>query len=559
MIFTRRRSHRITLEKISLSILLSLFSIGVFAQQGAGTPAAGLGAEEQAAAARLESKTIREVTTMLASKEMEGRGTAQSGADRAAEYLAGKFAELGLKAGGDANTYLQGVKFISELDSPESSFKARETTFKYKEDFLTPTFLTTESKDVSGNLVFAGYGVVSDKLSRDDLRGIDVNGKIVMLLVGKPSNIDDNTWAKNTTGQPFASLGLKGASGIVLVWKESPASPFLTAGKHPRRRRVRLAESPAVSSKVPPQIIISEQMAEKLFAGQDITFAKARQMAEAGEWVSRDLNTQVSFSARYKREEKTSSNVVAVLEGSDPKLKEQAVVITAHYDGYGIAADGTIYPGAADNALGVGKLLAIAEALKKAKVRLRRSIIFIALTGEEYGLLGAQHWAKYPTWPMDKVAANINYDGIGTDAWGPLGIIVDYNFNHSDLGGVIKEVSAANGINIMPDPLPQEGAFYRSDHYVFAVKGVPALYLQGAPKADNIFEFLKRVNNWLANDYHMPTDVIKPDWNWEGARTFAILGLITGMRVANQETMPAWRTDSPYNRPRGNNLPPPPR
>jgi len=529
-------------EQIILSLLLSLFHISVFAQQGAKSPSIGLTADEQKAAAHLETKRIREVTTVLSSKEMEGRGTGQPGADRAAKYLADKFAELGLQPGGDARTYLQTVKFLFEQPSPNSSFKAADMTFKFKEDFVIPVTRVTESKDVSGRLVFVGYGVVSEKLQRDDLKGLDVNGKVVMALGGKLNHI--------------AGLAGRGATGVIVVLKDE----FSSVASHPNRRHVvRLAESPAVSSGLPPVIVINEQTAEKLFVGQDVTFAKVKQMAEAGEWVSRDLNIPISLSVRYHREEKAGSNVIAVLEGSDPALKDQAVVFTAHYDAFGIDASGTIYPGAADNALSVGKLIAIAESLKKAKVQLRRSIIFIALIGEEYGMLGAQYWVNHPTWPLEKVAANINYDGIGTDVWGSLGIIIDYNFNHSDLGNVIKEVAALNGVDIVPDPMLEQGAFYRSDHYIFCIKGVPSLFLMGAPKPENLSEFLARVKSWLASNYHQPTDTIKPDWNWGGARMLSIFGMVTGMRVANQGAIPAWRSDSPYNRPRGNNLPPPAR
>src|SRR6185436_13529077 len=186
------------------------------------------------------------------------------------------------------------------------------------------------------------------------------------------------------------------------------------------------------------------------------------------------------ISVRLKREEVTSGNVVALLEGSDAKLKEEAVVYSAHYDAYGIDSDGTVYPGAADNAIGIAKLVAIAEALVKAKAKPRRSIIFLAVTGEEYGLLGAEHWLRHPTWPIEKVAANINYDGIGTEVWGPFTYLIDYGFKHSDLGAAIEGVAAAMNVTIIPDPFPEEGVFYRSDHYSFFKKGVPSLYLIGA-------------------------------------------------------------------------------
>jgi len=304
--------------------------------------------------------------------------------------------------------------------------------------------------------------------------------------------------------------------------------------------------------------LISNATAEKLFAGSGSSYAETMQKAENGEFVSRAFAKRASIAIRLRREEATSSNVAAVLEGSDPKLKDEAVVLSAHYDAYGIDSDGTIYPGAADNAIGVAKLVAIAEALVKSKVKPRRSIIFLAVTGEEYGLLGAAYWVKHPTWPIERVAANINYDGIGTEVWGPLGYIIDYGFKHSDLGELLDGVMAAQGLKLVPDPDPQEGIFYRSDHYEFFKKGIPALYLIGAP-AGNLLALMPRAAKWLVTDYHMPTDTVQQDWNWEGARGLAVTGMIASLRIANQDAMPAWKQSSPYNRPRGTNLPAPAR
>ena len=177
------------------------------------------------------------------------------------------------------------------------------------------------------------------------------------------------------------------------------------------------------------------------------------------------------------------------------------------------------------------------------------------MTGEEYGSLGAEHWISHPTWPIEKVAANINYDSIGTEAWGPLGTIIDVGYNHSDLGIIINDVAASHGISILPDQIPEQELLYRSDHYTFIKKGIPALFLIGGPKIDNFSDLLKRTNSWLTTHYHMPTDTVQPYWNWEGVRTLSQLGLITCLRIANQEAMPAWGPDSPYNRPRGTNLP----
>jgi len=230
------------------------------------------------------------------------------------------------------------------------------------------------------------------------------------------------------------------------------------------------------------------------------------------------------------------------------------VVYTAHYDAYGVDAAGAIFPGAADNALGTATIVAIAEAITKAypkpSQRPRRSIMFLAVTGEEYGLLGAEHWVRNPTWPIAKVAGDINFDGIGTEVYGPVKRIVGFGAEHSDLGTIFEEVTVATGNVVTADPLPEENAFVRSDHYAFVKRGVPALMLMGGPAGDNS-TWVPRMKKWMETDYHTTSDTIKPDWDWTGPRTLAQVGLIIGLRVANADAMPAWRSTSPFNRERG--------
>jgi len=268
------------------------------------------------------------------------------------------------------------------------------------------------------------------------------------------------------------------------------------------------------------------------------------------------LKQTAKITVRLKKSKATSSNVVALLEGSDPLLKQEAVVYTAHYDAYGVGADGRIYPGAADNALGVGETIAIAEAFAKAPTRPKRSIIFLLVTCEEYGLYGAEYWIKNPTWNIKQIAANLNFDGIGTEVYAPVKRIVGFGIEHSDLGATLAGVVTANGGQIAPDPMPDEKSFYRSDHYAFVKKGIPALMLMGAPDGDSAV-WVGRAKKWLKTDYHQPTDTVREDWSWDGARTVAVIGLLTGMRVADARAMPAWIPLSPFNRKRGTNEPPP--
>ena len=528
-----------------------------FAQASAAQPAPALTAAEREAASHVKVDTVRDVTLALTAKEMQGRGTGQPGADRAAEYIASQFARLGLKPLGDQaegkTSYLQAIKFKVEQVQPDSSFKVGDLSLKYKDEFiLSPPLPEETSRDATGALTFVAYGAVSPEVKRDDLAGIDVKGKVVIVLDGRPKNVDAAAWSK-TASQPlrFGRLISAGAAAFVIVYAGArETQPFSLVAKYLARRRVALADAPGLPIKVPPVALISDETAEKLLAGTGAGFAELKAKAQGGEFVSRDLNKTAAISVRLKREAVNSSNVVGVLEGTDAALKSEAVVYSAHYDAYGIDLDGTVYPGAADNALGIGKLVAIAEGFAKAKQKPRRSVIFLAVTGEEYGLLGAEHWVKHPTWPLEKVAADINFDGIGTEVWGELHYLINFGFEYSDLGKTIADVAAATGAEIMADPFPEEGAFFRSDHFAFVKRGVPGLYLFSGPAGDQAV-IGARAKKWLVTDYHMATDTVQKDWNWKGAQQLSVVGLLAGMRVANQDAMPAWLPGSPYNRPRG--------
>ena len=551
-------------------LMLSLLVAPAFGQQpaqsgqpstaaaAAARPAAPLTKAERDAASRLKLETIREAITTLSSKEMEGRGTAQPGGDRAARYIADRFARLGLKPLGDAGSYLQAIKFRVSQVQPETVIRAGQSaTLKHGEDFALPPPYTYEQADAAGGLVVVGFGVVSPELKRDDLAALDLKDKIVVVFNGRPKGVDAPAWAKATNPQTRTmNIFGRGARAILVANLGNEQQPFSMLMNYLSRRRVSLASAPEPPFKLPPVALVSDAGLEKLFAGTGMTYAETLRKALDGEQVSRDLGKQAELSFRIRREEGTSSNVVGLLEGSDPKLKEEAVVYSAHYDAYGIDAQGRIYPGAADNALGTGMVLGIAEAFARTTPRPRRSVIFLAVTGEEYGLLGSDYWVKHPTWPIEKVAANINHDSAGTEIYAPVKRVVGWGQEHSDLGTIFEQAVVATGNIVTPDPLPEERVFYRSDHYSFARKGVPSIMLLGGPGGE-INQWLPRLKKWLVTDYHSPNDTVRPDWDWTGPHTLATVGLIMGLRVAAAEQMPAWLTTSPFNRPRGTNEPPP--
>jgi hypothetical protein len=539
-------TRRNLLAAITIIILLTPAAFG---RQGAPAVAALTSAEREAAA-RVKSETIREITTALASDEMQGRGTAQPGGDKAARYIADRFAKMGLKPLGDSGTYLQPIKFRVQQPLPESSLKFGEESLKYGDDFvISPPY--TGDKSAGGSLVFVAYGL------RDDFGTLDIKNKIVVLIDGPPKNVEENSWKKaKATQLIITNLFQRGATGLIIANAGKKQQPYSTIANYLVRRHIELEDAPEAPSSLPPFVLISDEGAEKLFAGSGITYAEAKEKADRSEFVSRPLKNSVKISIRVKKEKGISNNIVGLLEGSDPKLKEEAIVYSAHYDAFGATADGRIYPGAADNALGVAEMISVAEAFAQTPARPRRSIIFLAVTGEEYGLLGAEHWVRHPTWKIQKVAADFNFDGMGTEVYGPVKRIVGFGMEHSDLGATLESVAGATGSFIWPDPMPEEKSFYRSDHYAFVKKGVPALMLLGGPEMDKA-AFVARIKKYEDTDYHQPTDTVRPDWNWDGPRAIAVIGLIVGLRIAEREAMPAWLPSSPFNQPRGTNKQPP--
>ncbi len=541
----------------AMLLAIALLVSAAFGQQQAVAPGAStamLSAAERDASALLKVETIREVTTALSAPEMQGRGTMQPGGDKAAKYIADRFAKLGLKPLGEKNSYMQPIKFQERVFMPETSLKVGDDSFKLGTDFyIDPPY--TGDENLSGEVVFVAYGIVSTLRGRNDLAGIDLQDKIVMLLEGPPKGYDKATWEDpDNFTTIMVNLFSRGVAGIMYVSNGKEEQPFGEIADYYSRRRILLADEKDYDwpDEYPPYISASYQAVEKMFNASGMTYAQALAKADSNNFAPISLKKSARFILKMKNSKGVSSNVVGLLEGSDPKLKDEALVYSAHYDAYGMDASGRIYPGAADNALGVAEMFAAAEVLTKTKPR--RSIIFLAVTGEEYGGFGSDYWVKHPTWNIKKVAANLNFDGMGTEVYGPVKTLVGYGAEHSSLGTLLTEVAAANDLKIIPDPRPEEKSFTRSDHYYFVKKGVPALMVLGAPEGETS-KWIERMKAWEKSDYHQPTDTIRADWSWEGARMMAVLGLIMGMRIADSAQMPAWVQTSRYNRERGTNKP----
>ncbi len=543
---------RQSLRLLVLTIAALQLSAPILAAQthSAAAPAraTALSRAEHDAAKDVSERDIRDITVELSAPGMEGRASGSPGGEKAAAAIAAHFSKIGLKPCGDNATYLQQVPFVSRTISAETTLEVNGKRLAFGRDYVLAPPFPDEVKQVEAEAVLAGYGVVSEQLKRDDYAGIDVKGKVVVLMSGRPTGVDEKVWAQ-ASGQMavFSNIISKGAAGVVVVGFGSDGRPFSMIADYLSRRGVSLAGVPERTFPLPPIALAGDEGARSLFTAAGMNYDEVAGRAAAGESVSKSLGATIKLVAAIERKEVQGSNVAAVLQGSDPVLSKQAVVFTAHYDAYGLAPDGRPYAGAADNALGVAQMLAIAKAAAKQKLRPKRSIVFLAVCGEEHGLLGAKYWAEHPTWPLADIAANINFDGIGTEIYGPVERVVGFGGEFSSLGPMLDAVAPAFGTRVVPDPMPEEKAFLRSDHFEFVKRGIPALMLLGAPGGDEQ-QWIARARTWLETDYHQVTDVVRDDWNWGGARTTASIGLVVALRVANAADVPAWNPDSKWQR-----------
>jgi hypothetical protein len=545
-------------KPLALLLAILLVTSTAFGWTQSAAPATrSISAAEQKLVDDVTIASLKETVNALAADEMQGRGTGQPGGDKAAAYLADRFAKLGLKPLGDKNTYLQSIKFRETQFLPQTAFTVGDQSLKLGADyFVTPPLSGDEN--ISAKMYFVGYGVALPAINRDDFAGLDVRGKIVMLREGPLPGYTKEQWKKAQA--PLSILrGLiqRGAAAIVTIGQDTETLTFAEMADYLTRRQIEPEGETEMPDFLPPFINVSEATANKLFVAAGTSRAEAFAKADADGFKPIDLKQNGTITVKLKKAKGVGSNVVGLLEGSDPKLKSEAIVYSAHYDAYGLSADNRIYHGAADNALGVAEMLAIAEAMSKAETKPRRSIIFLAVTGEEYGGYGSDYWVKNPTWKIKQVAADFNLDGMGTEVYGPVKVLVGYGAEHSSLGSLLNEVASASGLKVIPDPMPEEKSFYRSDHYFFVKKGVPGIMILGAPEG-SVESWTDRLKKWEKTDYHQPTDTVRPDWDWSGPRTVASVMLVMGMRAANDDAMPAWVPSSIFNRERGTDKPAPP-
>ncbi|HEX5818199.1 MAG TPA: M28 family peptidase [Gemmatimonadales bacterium] len=490
---------------------------------------------------RIKLESIREATTTLADDRFEGRGTLQPGGDKAAAWIAARMKTLGLAPGGENGTYFQQVPLVAAEFVAPTGISVDGMSLAYGRDWSS--LGTVADTRVSAPLIFIGHGLVSRKFGRDDLKDVDLKGKIAVSLDGRPADVTAERWAEITAdANMLGTLVERGIAGLISIPNGREALPRDFVIDQTARRVISVPSTTAPNSV--PVLFLSAAAGDRLLAGSGRTARQAFDEADAAGFRPWPLAAKVDLEFKSSRREGNAANVIGVLQGSDPELAAEVVVFSAHYDGFGVLRQ-RIYNGAADNAIGVGEMLSVAEAFSRAKVKPRRSLVFIAFTAEEYGLIGSAHYVAHPTWDLAKTAAVLNLDGIGTEIMGPMKSMVAYGAPFSSLGPMFLEVARAYGIAPMDDPIPAQGVFRRSDHYSFVERGVPGLMLVGSPVVSPA-EFAERFDEFERTKYHEPSDDVYRDWHWAGAQEVADMMALIGYRVAQDDALPSFNAGSEY-------------
>jgi Zn-dependent M28 family amino/carboxypeptidase len=506
----------------------------------------------------------------LSSDKFEGRAPGTRGEELTVAYLTEQFKAIGLEPGNPDGTYVQKVPLVGTTPVGEEPLvvgKGDKTLSLKRHDEVVAFSerVTTEPIAVEGSeIVFVGYGVQAPEFKWDDYKGMDLKGKTLIMLVNDPPVADASAQgqldAKLFGGKAMTYYGRwtykyekaaeLGAAAVFVVHETGPAGYPFSVAQGFAEERFGLVTPDKNMGKPAIQGWLSQDAATRLLAHAGQDFQKLKAQAATREFKPVPLGTTASMSFRQTMRQIESRNVVGKLTGSDDKLKDEHVIYTAHWDhlGVGDPKDGDkIFNGASDNASGTAAILEIARAMKKVQPPPKRSILFLAVTAEEHGLLGSEYYSKFPLYPLSKALAAINSDN-NLPMWGRTLDAIVIGLGASDMDDYARAAAAEQGRTVRPDAEPEKGFFYRSDHFNFAKAGIPALNLdEGKEYRDRPAGFgRQKAEYYIANDYHSQSDEVKPDWELSGYAEQAKLLMAVGYRVAMADKFPEWRPGNEF-------------
>ncbi|GAB5521861.1 MAG: M28 family metallopeptidase [Rhodothermales bacterium] len=525
-----------------------------------GLAACSGGATMDEAREGIDAQALHAHVETLSSDAFEGRGPSSVGEERTLEYLTAQFEALGLEPGPDGS-YLQEVPLVTLTANPNTeltiSGRGQTQAFAYGEQYMgwTKRVMAASELDES-ELVFVGYGIVAPEYGWNDYEGLDMTGKTAVILVNDPgfATRDENlfnghimTYYGRWTYK-YEEATRQGAAGAIIVHETAPAGyPWQVVSGSWSGPQFDLVRSDNNMSRPLVEGWIRVDAAEALFAqaGQDYYDLAAE--AASAEFEAVPLGLTASAELRNNVVRSVTNNIYGVLPGSE--RPDEYVIYTAHWDHLGKAEDmpgDNIFNGALDNATGIAGLIEIAEAFASLKERPARTTVFLAVGAEESGLLGSAYYAANPVYPLAQTAAVINMDGL--NIWGPMRDITVVGYGNSELDDYIETEAQAAGRTVRPDPEPEKGYFYRSDHFSFAKQGVPALYTGvGIDHIENGSEWtLQQRAEYTAQRYHKPADEYDPSWDLSGAVDDLKLLFKVGHRLAMEATWPQWRDGTEF-------------
>jgi Zn-dependent M28 family amino/carboxypeptidase len=544
-----------------LSSAALVFSLAACATTAAGTDRAS---SLEAAVASLSAEELLAHVRVLSSDDFEGRGPGTEGERKTVDYLVGRFRSFGLEPGNPDGTWVQRVPLMGFETSPSASFETPRGTIELEPlaDFVALS--RQERTDLAGlEVVFVGYGAVAPEYGWDDFKDVDVRGKAILMLVndpavpsaGDPARLDDALFrgkAMTYYGRwtyKYEVAKARGAAAAILIHETGPAGyPWEVVSGSWGREGFDLAGPGAADAHVPIESWIQRAIAERLCAESGLELEALKAAA-----LSRDFRpialpgVRASFATTSKIRHIESQNVAAWKRGADPAKRDELVVLTAHWDHLGKdpsrEGDG-IFNGAVDNASGTAALLELAQAFTL--VEPDRSVLFLAVTAEEKGLLGSKHYAAHPLWPLARTLANVNMDGL--NPFGRTRDVVNIGHGFSTLDELLAREVGHQGRRVDPDPEPEKGYYFRSDHFSFVRQGVPALYAEGG------IDYVGRPEGWgkerreryTAEDYHKPSDEVHDDWDLSGALEDVELYLRIAWALCEEEAWPEWKPGSEF-------------
>src|SRR6184192_1492799 len=504
---------------------------------------------------------------VLASDEFEGRSPGTKGEDLSVTYIADQFKKIGLKPGNPDGTYTQEVPLAGIKSEPRMSFAISGKTMdlKYADDFVASSArLQPEIKMEKSDLVFVGYGVVAPEYGWNDYKNVDVRGKTLLMLIGDPpvpdskdpSKLNDKMFkgkAMTYYGRwtyKYEIAAQKGAAAAIIIHETEPAaSPWQVVRSSWGKENFELDNPNKNMDAVSARSWITRDVAKKLFADCGLDFDALKKSAVTKEFRPVALKAKANIDIKQEIRSFKSHNVIGKLEGDDPKLRDEFIIYTAHWDHLGrhpeLQGD-QIFNGAIDNASGVASVIQLAAAFKKLNPPPKRSVLFMATTAEEAGLLGAKFYAEHSLYPLEKTLADINIDTV--NPWGKTRDIEDLSNNSSTLDDLLAAAAKRNSRVMTANSQPEKGSFYRADHFEFSKLGVPALYTGGGKdfigKPTDFGQ--QKKDDYVAHHYHQASDEVNPEWDLSGAVQDVQLLFEVGYQVANGDKFPEWKPGTEF-------------